>query len=406
LIRFVVAAWGDAPTLGIIERMMNRVRWTAAIAACLIFGDLHSPFRQARALDYVTIRQGDGRRELAGKIEVEAVDGGVMLLARDGSLWPVEKENLVSRRSDAKPFAPLTQKELARQLATEFPGFKTHQTQHFLIHYNTSPAYARWVGSLFEGLYKAFYNFWTRRGAILHEPEFPLVALVFDGQPSYARHAHVEVGEAAGSIIGYYNLKTNRMTTYDLTGIEAGGVGNDRNAAARIEQILSQPGAERTVATIVHEATHQLAFNSGLQVRFADVPFWVSEGIAIYFETPNLESTKGWRNVGGVNRVNLVHFRSYLARRPVGSLEMLLSNDKRFRDSTTSADAYAEAWALNYYLLQTKSEAYVKYLAALAEQKPLIDVEPAERIRKFKEFFGEDLQTLENDFLRYMKSVN
>src|SRR5438067_1063669 len=103
----------------------------------------------APALDYVTIRQGENTRELAGKIEVEAVDGGVMLLARDGALWPVEKENLVSRRSDSKPFAPFTREELARQLASELPGFKAHQTQHYLIHYNTSLAYARWVGSLF-----------------------------------------------------------------------------------------------------------------------------------------------------------------------------------------------------------------------------------------------------------------
>jgi Protein of unknown function (DUF1570) len=386
--------------------MTKRMRLAAAAAATVLGGWWHSFAGQAVALDYVTIRQGESRREVAGRIEVEAVDGGVMLLARDGGLWPVEKENLVSRRSDTKPFAPFTQKELARQLAAEIPGFKAYQTQHYVIHYNTSPAYARWVGSLFEGLYKAFYNYWTRRGAVLHEPEFPLVALVFDGQAAYARYAHAEVGEAASTIIGYYNLKTNRMTTYDLTGVEAGGIGNDRNAAARIEQILSQPGAERTVATIVHEATHQLAFNSGLQVRFADVPFWVSEGIAIYFETPNLESTKGWRNIGGVNRVNLINFRTYLARRTAGSLEELLSNDKRFRDSATSADAYAEAWGLNYYLLQTKSEAYVKYLAALAEQKPLVDVAPEERIKQFKQFFGEDLLTIENDFLRYMKGVN
>jgi len=51
-------------------------------------------------------------------------------------------------------------------IAVELPGFKTHQTQHYLIHYNTSPAYAKWVGSLFEGLHKAFYNYWTRRGAV------------------------------------------------------------------------------------------------------------------------------------------------------------------------------------------------------------------------------------------------
>jgi len=360
------------------------------------------------ALDYVTIRQGASNRELAGKIEVEAVDGGVMLLGRDGALWPITKEELVDRRSDDKQFAPFTRDELVKQLAAELPGFKPHHTQHYLIYFNTSPAYAHWVGSLFEGLHKAFYNYWTQRGAVLHESQFPLVAIVFDGQESFAKHARAEIGDTANSIIGYYNLKTNRMTMYDLTGVEAAGLANDRNAAARINQILSQPGAERTVATIIHEATHQLAFNSGLQIRFADVPFWCSEGLAIYFETPNLESTKGWRNIGGVNRVNLLNFRKYLPRRAAGSLEQLLCDDKRFRDPATSSDAYAEAWALNYYFLKNKakSEAYVKYLAALAQQKPLIDVEPAERIKQFKQFFGDDLLTVETDFLRFMRAVN
>ena len=358
------------------------------------------------ALDYVTIRQGENTRELAGRVEVEAVDGGVLLLARDGALWPVEKENLVSRRSDSKPFTSFTREELTKQLAAELPGFRAHPTQHYLIYYNTSPHYARWVGSLFEGLHKAFYNYWTRRGAVLHESEFPLVALVFDGQASFAKYSRPELGESADSIIGYYNLKTNRMTTYDLTGIEAAGLANERTAAARIQQILSQPGAERTVATVVHEATHQLAFNSGLQVRFADVPFWLSEGIAIYFETPNLESTKGWRSIGAVNRLNLINFRNYLTKRSPGSLEQLLADDKRFRNGAASTDAYAEAWALTYYLLQKHSEAYVKYLAALAQQMPLIDVTPEERIKEFKRFFGEDLLSLENEFLRYMRSVN
>ena len=360
----------------------------------------------AQALDYVTIRQGESQRELAGKIEVEAVDGGVLLQCRDGHLWPITKEEIVSRRTDNKPFAVFTREETIRQLAAEFPGFKAHTTQHYIVYSNTSPAYARWVGSLFEGLHKAFYNYWSRRGATLVEPEFPLVAIVFDGPASFATHAHQEIGERAGSIIGYYSLKTNRMTTCDLTGIEANSAVSERTAAARINQILSQPAAERNVATIVHEATHQLAFNSGLHRRYADVPFWVSEGIAMYFETPNLESTKGWRNIGSVNRVNLGVFRRYLPSRPAGGLTALLIDDTRFTNPATDDEAYAEAWALNYFLLQTRGEAYVKYLAALAEQKPLIDVSPDERLRAFKDVFGEDLLGLETDFLRYMKSVN
>ena len=357
------------------------------------------------ALDHVTIRQGETKKELSGRVEVEAVDGGVLLLTADGVLWPLPKEEIVSRRSDEMPFVPLSRDALTKQLTTELKGFRIHKTRHYLIAYNTSPAYAEWVGSLFERLHFAFYTYWTRKGAVLHEPQFPLVALVFGSKESYALYSRAELGDATSSIIGYYSLKSNRMTMYDLTGVEEFGGGGERTAA-RINQILSQPGAERTVATIVHEATHQLAFNSGLQVRLADIPFWVSEGIAIYFETPDLESTKGWRNIGGVNQVNLFNFRKSLSTRPTGSLELLLCDDKRFRDPATATNCYAEAWALNYFLLRTRGETYVKYLKLLAELQPLGTVAKDERLKQFKQHFGEDLPALEAEFLRYMRGVN
>jgi len=373
--------------------------------------------RAVLALDYVTVRDGDRERELVGKIEVEAVDGGVLLLTADGSMWslprnprpedPVIGPPLVSRRADDQPFVPLSREALSKQLTAELPaGFRIHSTQHYLICYNTSPAYAQWVGALFERLHKGFYNYWTKKGALLHEPQFPLVALVFDSKTSFAKHAEAELGAGVGSIIGYYSLKTNRMTMFDLTGVEGQRLGSQRTAASRIQQILSQPGAERTVATIVHEATHQLAFNSGLQVRYADVPFWVSEGIAIYFETPDLDNAKGWRSIGAVNHFSLNNFRRYAASRSPGSLPLLLSEDKRFRDPAAVSSAYAEAWALNYFLLRTRDDAYVKYLAALAKQTPLVSVTPEERIQQFKEFFGDDLGALEAEFLRHMRMVN
>jgi hypothetical protein len=361
----------------------------------------------AFGLEYVTIQQNGSQKELAGKLEVEAEDGGVMLLTADGVLWPLPKEEIVSRKSDDKPFVPLAAAALAKKLTTELPdGFKIHQTKNYLICYNTSPAYAQWVGGLFERLNSAFYNYWTRRGIEMRPPEFPLVALVFDSKSSYAQHSRGELGDATNSIIGYYSLKTNRMTMYDLTGVEEFGGGGKATTAARVNQILSQPGAERTVATIVHEATHQLAFNSGLQVRYADIPMWVSEGLAIYFETPDLESKTGWRNIGGVNRVNLVNYRRAAADGKLVSLEQLLSDDKRFRDPASAATAYAQAWALNYFLLKTRGDDYVKYLQAQAAQAPLVTLEPAERLKQFEENLGGELTTIEAEFLRYMRSVN
>ena len=383
---------------------MERIPQAAVWQSAVLIVALASP---AAGVEYITIQQNGSQKELAGKLEVEAEDGGVMLMTADGILWPLPKEEIVSRKSDDKPFVPLTPDEIAKKLTAELPnGFKIHQTKNYLICYNTSPAYAQWVGGLFERLNSAFYNYWTRRGIEMRQPQFPLVALVFDSKASYAQHARGELGDATNSIIGYYSLKTNRMTMYDLTGVEEFGGGGKATTAARVNQVLSKPGAERTVATIVHEATHQLAFNSGLQVRYADIPMWVSEGLAIYFETPDLESKTGWRNIGGVNRVNLVNFRRAAAEGKLVSLEQLLSDDKRFRDPASAANAYAQAWALNYYLLKTRSDDYVKYLQAQAAQSPLVILEPAERVKQFEDNLGGELTTIEAEFLRYMRGVN
>ena len=69
-----------------------------------------------------------------------------------------------------------------------------------------------------NGCTRRFYNYWSREGIELHEPEFPLVALVFDSRDSYAQFSRAELGEASRSIIGYYSLRSNRMIMYDLTG--------------------------------------------------------------------------------------------------------------------------------------------------------------------------------------------
>jgi hypothetical protein len=372
----------------------------------LLFSALTLLSSHAWGLDYVTHTANGKQTELAGRIEVEAEDGGVLLLTRDGTLWPLPKEEIAGRRKDDAEFEPFDRDQLAKQLMGELPaGFKVHPTKHYLICYNTSTAYAQWVGALYERLFTAFYNYWEQRGMQLHEPHFPLVALVFDSRESYAQFARAEVGEAAQSMIGYYSLKTNRMVSYDLTGVENLKVVGDRGTTARINAILSQPGAERTVATIVHEATHQVAFNSGLQVRYADIPFWMSEGIAIYFESPDLSSAKGWKGIGRVNQVNLVNFRKLLRTKPA-DLTTILSDDKRFRDPATSADAYAEAWALTFFLIRTRGEAYAKYLQALSQYPQLGETSADERIAEFKRAFGDDLAGLEAEFLRYMRRVN
>jgi hypothetical protein len=379
-------------------------RWTSvALATWLVATFVH----QAWAVDRLKINDAGVERKLAGKILVEAQDGGVLLLATDGELWPIEGEDVVERDKDDKPFTPLGQADLDAQLLSKLPAeFRVHHTAHYTICYNTSFAYAKWVGGLYERLYGAFFTFWTKKGIKLHDPELPLVVLVFDGAESYNLHARRELGEEVESIIGYYSLRTNHVTTFDLTGVEGAANGQRASTAERIQQVLSQPSAERNVATIVHEATHQLAYNTGLQTRYAAIPFWVSEGLAVYFESPDLKSTKGWRSIGGVNRFNLMQFHRYLQRRPRDSLTTILTSDDRLRSPDTATAAYAEAWALNYFMFKTRGAKYVEYLKRLSEYPALEEQTPEERLAEFKRFFGDDLEKFDADFIKVMQKVD
>ncbi len=359
----------------------------------------------ARAIEHVSLKRDGESIHVDGKIVVEAVDGGLLIQDSLGVLWAISPEEIVNRDSDAAPFAPADQDELSERLLAEFSnGFRIHKTAHYLVCYNTSSAYAEWCGALYERLFLAFNTYWKNRGFKLNEPEMPLVALVFDDQRSYAAYASPELGEATSKIIGYYSLRSNRVVMYDLTGSQGGGDGRG-STAAQINQLLMRPGAERTVATVIHEATHQIAFNCGLQTRYADIPLWVSEGVAIYFETPDLRSSKGWRNIGGVNQVRLQEFARYVRNRPADSLVTLISNDDRFRDPRLAGDAYAEAWSLNYFLIRKHLKEYLEYMKVLSEKRPLRYDDPEDRLAQFKAAFGDDLEKLNIEFLRYLRTV-
>jgi len=175
----------------------------------------------ASAMDSVTFEREGKRLEVTGRVLVEARDGGLLVEARDGTYWAVPPAEQITHETDARPFEHLSRDELAQRLLAGLPdGFEVHETAHYLILFDTSRAYAEWCGSLFERLYMAFTNYFSRKGFDIAEPDWPLVAVVFADRKDYLRHARGELGEAAESIVAYYSLRSNQMTLYDLTGLE------------------------------------------------------------------------------------------------------------------------------------------------------------------------------------------
>lgn len=363
---------------------------------------------KSQLVERVTYSDGADQHTVAGRILIEAQDGGLLLESADGAQHTIEGRSILSRQKTDTKFKPLSTKELSQRLLEQQPpGFRVHTTPHYIICYNTSREYAEWTSSLFERLYKAFTSYWRRQGLELHDPEFPMVVIAFADKSTYEAASRGDLGDAVRNIVGYYNLKTNRVYTYDLTGAQSTGgqtANNRRGSLREINQMLSQRAAVPLVATIVHEATHQIAFNCGLQTRLSDIPLWLCEGMAVYFEAPDLASSRGWRGIG---RVNYPRFNTFRRNQPAwrrDTLTSMLADNTRFRDPRTAVGAYADAWALNYYLIKYRPREYSAYLKTLAGKPPLVEDDPDTRLEEFKAHFG-DLRTLESDFLQKMSRV-
>ncbi len=353
----------------------------------------------------VTYKTAGERLTIAGEVLREFGDRSMLLMAADGQLHTLHGEDVIEQQATEETLQPASTEQVIESLRTTLSDdFQFLDTKHYLIAYNTNEAYAQWVGQLFERLYRGFRTYWDTRRFDLNSPRFPLVAIVFRDKPSYLAFAQRDIGDSAQSMFGYYNMNSNRMLMYDLTGVDGLLAPGQRvSTQALVNHVLSQPQAERTVATIVHEAVHQVAFNTGLQVRLADNPLWLSEGLAMFFESPDLSSPQGWK-MGNVNYHNLRLFANYVTRRPDDSLLTLIQDDERFKNAETARDAYAESWALTYFLIKARSKQFAEYLREIGKLEPLQATDPSARVEAFKLHFG-DLKKIDRDFVKYLSKV-
>jgi hypothetical protein len=352
-----------------------------------------------RIAERIEVESDGATRVVEGTVVLEAQDGGLLVERADERLEILGPQAIRSRVAAPEASAE-TPRELGRRILGELPaGFDLLVTRHYVICFDTSRAYAQWCGALFERLYDVFVNYWRQAGLEPSPPPRPLVVVIFASRQRYEAFAARDLGAAADRVVGYYNLLTNRVTTFDLTGSAALARPAGRSAARAGLDILASPEAAGLVATLVHEATHQMAFNAGLHRRLAPVPLWVSEGVATFFEAPDLASDRGWKGVGSVNGPRL---ETFLAGARPGDLEAIVLGDEPFRRPDQAVDAYARAWALTFYLAQTRKAAFVAYLRGIARKEPLADDSPEERLREFTEAFGATPAALEEPMLRYL----
>lgn len=398
--------WSPIPRGSLSGLSMLKFAWIAVTQMAFAFAvatagrtdDVVGPAE----LRVVQHRAAGVERTTRSRVLVTAADGGLLLEARDGQLVTVKPSELVANEATGEAFNPATADELTAQLQAELGAdFEMVRTKRYVIATNAGRAYGQWCGRLLERLQVAFIAHWKKAGLNVAAPDQPLVAIIWAQPEQFAAYAAADAGAVVAQSQGYYSIRTNRVILTDLTR-EPGqrAAVNDGEILRRVESRVAN------LTTVVHEATHQIAFNCGLHTRYADNPMWLTEGMAMYCEAPDLKRTSGWGTIGRVHPGRLQHFREFVqTRRQPGSLTSLVLTEDRFRDPATAIDAYAESWALTYYLLQEHRAQYVAYLELLATRPRLVWDTPEQRERAFLGTFETDWETLDEEFLRFMQRV-
>ena len=340
-----------------------------------------------------------------GRVLVRFSDG-LLLEETSGRLWTIRSSQLISEEKTEDEFQSLNAVDLGQVVAAEAieagvsSPFEVYQSEHYVIATNTGEAYAKWCGALLERLKEAMFNFWKIRDLELSEPEFPLPVLILSRKEDYGKLAFYDKTPGSAQGQGYYLITGNRVVLYDLT---SNGQASSARTISDVQRRLAKSPA--SVATAVHEASHQIAFNCGVHTRYADNPLWLSEGLAMYFETPDLTSRRGWRTVGKVSLVRLRQFRDFAAKRRRGdSLHSLIRDSTRLVDPDLAVDAYSEAWALTHFLIRSRGRQYSEFVKKHADRPRLDFDKPEQRVAAFEEGFG-PINILEKQFLNYVRRL-
>ena len=307
------------------------------------------------------------------------------LLGRDGAYWFIDPHDAKNVRIVSSRFYSYSAAEIRAALFREFgKKFDVSGTGHYLV---VHPKGQRnlWA-QRFEDLYRNFTHYFRSRKIRIERPQFPLVAIVFHQRQDFLRYAGKSGINLSSRILGCYEFKSNRIMLYDRT---AGREGRGWGANADV---------------IIHEATHQMANNTGLHTRYGSTPVWVAEGLATMFEARGVWNATRYRQQSDrINQERLQSYRLNAKSQTVQRLAQLIVNDTMF-DSHPDI-AYSEAWALTFFLTEREPQKYQRYLKKTAARQPFIGYSSDQRKKDFTDVFGQDLIMLNARMARFIQSL-
>ena len=338
-----------------------------------------------------------GKTVTTGKLLARGKDRAT-LLDRTGRLHEIDL-----RASTLKPlngnFQSLPTTELRNQLSREFgKTFEVGATRHYLV--LAPQGRASSYAAVFEDQYTMMLRYFRTRGFSLTDLEFPLVAIIFPDRQQFVDYAQADGAKTMAGMLGYYSPRTNRVALYESREKSIALSANDSPLLPLYGSIQGD-----LKSTMIHEATHQIAYNIGLHSRLGETPRWVVEGLATVFEPDGVrDSSAGWTAKQRINRDRYLSFQNFAKnRRAPKSLKSFIEGDSLYQSAVL--DFYAQSWALSFYLVETRPRNYSAYLKRIAARDPFSNYPASERLADFKDAFQTDFDLLDAQFLRYMDGL-
>lgn len=277
-----------------------------------------------------------------------------------------------ARGGDDEKAGPGSRRDLEavrdRARAVGLGPLRVTETEHYQGIGDAPDVFRKDALKLCEGLFDDYFKHFRGLGFAVKEPEGRLTVVVLADARGFRSFLGADPGEEVG---GIYDLDTNRLVIFDNR-----AAGNAR-------------GARANTVSLIHEATHQLTFNTGLLDREADVPLAIIEGLGIYGESRRPSGRPG---IGARNLDRLPVLARAIQGEGLMPLEELL-DDKVFDNPALVQLAYAESWLLVYDLLHSRGRRprFRAYLDAIRRRR-----DPGHRLDDARRHLG-DLELLDRE---------
>jgi hypothetical protein len=329
---------------------------------------------------------------------------------------------------------PIDRDALEAALAVLGRDFVLYESRHFAV---LSDCDRRWTQqriNLLEATYSEFFRTMERLGLQPIPPREKLVCILIEEHAQYDRFARTFDNVEAPWVAGYYATLPNHIVMYnDATGpsfdhadaqlrelgaradesrarlAEARRAG-DADAADLLDQRVRSLDAHATAERArieraireaadrkaVHEAAHLVSFNSNIQLRSRQYPFWITEGVATNFETTDYRKRFG-PSVESEARADA--FERYRRDDQLLPLRELIVLNEIADVSAQRADViYAQTWAFFAYAYRYQREELALYLRDL-RREAAGEVTPERHLAMFTARFG-DPAAVERVWLR------